>query len=396
MRYLLDERTGSIKGKFKADWEFDLDNNIDYVAFEFEERRSLPAQPPGEEQLYTEFANIALPIYQPLFEKQWVPFKEFEGFMLPSEEEIFDSERLLDLAWKIGPLFGSYDDNVGLISESKIIEPLDSWFSAAKMLNLAIRAQAWLSDRSDMGLGDMIYFVCHAGRGDQEYWELVSLYPRNPGEVYGDFLELSEEEEHRLFLPATDKAFPDMTFLTEWEVEPPVGRRLSPLTVSLIPNGMKEPTIPLGYASFRYMTETRETAAIADALIAQTVRSLVLLHTHRIYHDLHDGFFGVAYGSQLERFWYNFGADAALGKLGVCLHCGQVFEAMQERKDSKVYCSTPCQENAKSARNYRKRKIRAAIDSECTNDVAYLLHYLDDYRISRKMVEDVLAEEKSE
>jgi len=70
-------------------------------------------------------------------------------------------------------------------------------------------------------------------------------------------------------------------------------------------------------------------------------------------------------------------------------HSGRVFEAMADRKR---FCSTDCQEYAKSARNYRKRKIREAIERERSHDVLYLLHVLDDPKITREMVEGILAE----
>ena len=54
----------------------------------------------------------------------------------------------------------------------------------------------------------------------------------------------------------------------------------------------------------------------------------------------------------------DFAADAALGKLGICPQCGNVFEALSERRDTKRYCSATCQANAKSTRQYRRRKIR--------------------------------------
>jgi hypothetical protein len=93
----------------------------------------------------------------------------------------------------------------------------------------------------------------------------------------------------------------------------------------------------------------------------------------------------------LERLWHSFATDAASGKLGVCEHCGQVFEAMSERRNVKRFCSVTCQEYAKSARQYRRRKIREAAEQECSNDVLYLLHILDDPKITREMVEEVLA-----
>ena len=68
-----------------------------------------------------------------------------------------------------------------------------------------------------------------------------------------------------------------------------------------------------------------------------------------------------------------------------------LLEAMSERKDVKRYCSVTCQANAKSARQYRRRKIREAITSECSNDAYYLLHYLDDPTITLELVQEVLA-----
>ena len=132
----------------------------------------------------------------------------------------------------------------------------------------------------------------------------------------------------------------------------------SPLRVAAVPDGASEPTVPVAYASFGYMIDNPETEPIARALVAHLVRGLVLLHTHRVRHDLHDGFFGVVYNNLLEKLWMDFAADAALGKLGICEHCSDVFEAMSERKDVKRYCSVTCQANAKSARQYRRRKIR--------------------------------------
>jgi hypothetical protein len=120
------------------------------------------------------------------------------------------------------------------------------------------------------------------------------------------------------------------------------------------------------------------------------VRAFVLLHTHRVRHDLHDGYFGVVHNNLLERLWMSFASDAAQGKLGVCENFGDVFQAAQERKDRKVYCSKICQEYAKSARNYRKRKIRETIAAEGSEDVDYLLHILSDPKITREMVESVI------
>jgi len=181
------------------------------------------------------------------------------------------------------------------------------------------------------------------------------------------------------------------SFLRHQNVERVYGR--PHLSVSAIPDGMGEHTVPAGYATHRFMTaRCVENEPTARALLAHMLRSLILLHTRSVYHDLHDGFFGVAYNNLLEHLWYSFASDSALGKLGVCEHCGRVFEAMAERKDRKRFCSTNCQEYAKSARNYRKRKIREAIVRECSDDVLYLLHVLDDPKITQEMIEAVLKE----
>ena len=68
-----------------------------------------------------------------------------------------------------------------------------------------------------------------------------------------------------------------------------------------------------------------------------------------------------------------------------------MFGRKAERKDRKRFCSTNCQEYAKSARNYRKRKIREAIVRECSDDVLYLLHVLDDPKIAQEMIVNLPA-----
>ena len=75
--------------------------------------------------------------------------------------------------------------------------------------------------------------------------------------------------------------------------------------------------------------------------------------------------------------------------------CEQVFEAAHERRDGKRFCSTRCQEYETSARQNRKRKIRAACEEECSTEVENLLHVLDDPKITQVMVDAILAESKS-
>jgi hypothetical protein len=345
-------------------------------------------------QFYIGFANIVQTSSVPLLDKDWLPFNEFERFRLAGDEEIFDHELLLGIAEKIGPLFGAYDDDGVLITESEIREPASCWFAAARLLNFAIRAHAYLSGRSDdVNLDDEVYYLFHTGRDESNCWECVKFFADELSSPYLDMLSLSEEKQKRLLLPATDTGTPRHTFLSRWDAASPQHHGCPHLFVHVIPDDMDEHTAPVGFATHRFMT-TRDGGdeSTARALLAHMVRSLVLLHTHRIYRDLHDGYFGVAYNNLLERLWYNFATDAAIGKLGVCEHCGRVFEAMAERKDRKRFCSTDCQEYAKSARNYRKRKIREAIERECSHDVLYLLHVLDDPKITREMIEAVLLE----
>jgi hypothetical protein len=401
MRYLFDTRSGQIRGKFETGYDFDGERSNgsfanEYIAFRFEETDALPALAVEGSQFYIDFANIALPNQLPLLDEGWVPFEEFKYFLLPQPDgEICDENQLFEVAEKTGPLFGVHDESAGHIKPAEIIEPLLCWFDAARILNLAVQAQAYLAGRANaQALDDKIYFILHTGHGENDfYWEAVSYYPEELSDPYSAMLEFCEDELARLFLPAKEKAFADMTIITHWDTDVLPWRSHPKLSVKLIPNGMAaEPIKPVAYTTFSYLASKPETEPVARTLVAHMVRALVLLHTRRVYHDLHDGFFGLAYNNLLERLWMSFAADAALGKLGVCEHCGNVFEAVTERKDRKIYCSKDCQEYAKSARNYRKRKIREAIAEECSEDVDYLLHVLGDPKITPEMVESVVKE----
>jgi hypothetical protein len=68
--------------------------------------------------------------------------------------------------------------------------------------------------------------------------------------AYFEMLELSEEENHQLFLPAKDAAFPDKTFITRWRpMSGGLGKSL--LSVKLIPNNMTNQTVPVSFASHK-------------------------------------------------------------------------------------------------------------------------------------------------
>ena len=399
MRYTFNPRTGRVRGNFTVHNDFegkelpDGSFEVDLLAFRYGEDADSIGLLGDDTQLYISFANIAIPAALPLLEKEWIAFNDFRCSQCRQPDDTgCDFSRLVEFAEKSGPLFGVFDEGTGHITKDQILEPESCWYDAAKTLSLAIRIQAWLAGRTDgSDLDDVLYFTLHTGRKEEEfYWECASFFPDQLASPYFEMLELEECERERLFLPASDVGFPDLTFVTLWK---PHGHGLwnhSSLRVSAVPSGMSETTVPVAYASFSYMIDNPETEPIARALVAHLVRGLVVLHTHRAHHDLHDGFFGVVYNNLLEKLWMDFGADAALGKLGVCDHCGDVFEAMSERKDVKRYCSVTCQANAKSARQYRRRKIREAIASECSNNAHYLLHYLDDPTITLELVEEVL------
>lgn len=391
MRYLFDSRSGQIRGTFTVEFDFDLDNDIDYLLFKFDERTEYPSLQVEGTQFYADFANIVHPSSVALLDRDWIPFNEFEYFRQASDKKIYDDELLLELAAKIGPLFGSDDEQGDLMTPHEIREPISCWFAAAHTLNFAIRAQAYLTERSgSANLDDEVYYLLHTDKNEVNYWECRKFFGERLSEPYLNMLSLTGEEHRKLFIPTSDNAFPGVTFLTRWESESHVRNNLPTLSVSIIPDGMTTPTAPVAYTTQHYMAVNTETEPVAHATLAHMVRSLVLLHTHRIYHDLHDGFFGVAYNNLLERLWCCFAADAALGKLGVCEQCGRVFEAMSERRNRKRFCSVECQEQAKSARNYRKRKIREAAEYHGAGDIDYLVHVLDDPKITREMVESVV------
>jgi len=399
MQYLLDPRSGQIRGKCDAGYDFDgkeyypsgYENT--YYAWRYKSFTEMPTLAVEGRQFYIDFANYATPPYSYLLKEDWVNAEDFTGLLPVDYDELFTECKPFITVEQMGPLFGIYDEASDLIKPTKILEPENCWRDGAKLLNVAIRLQAFLSGRSNgFDLDDSVYFILHDGAGDKSYWECLSFYPHGLRSPYKEMLELSEEEQQRMFIPARETTIEGMTVLTSWKPKSPTKWNSPDLSVSLIPDGMSTTTLPSAYVSVKYMLQHSETVPVVRVLFAHLLRALVRLHTHRIYFDLHDGFYGVAYNNLLERLWHDFANDAALGKLGVCELCGEVFEAMSERKDVKRFCSVSCQENAKSARQYRRKKIRKVIEYECTNDVLYLLHVLDDPEITREMVEEALAD----
>jgi hypothetical protein len=392
MRYLFDPKSGMLKGRFTCDWDYDLDGEDDHIQFTYSDSGEPPVLSIDGEQFYVKVANLVRTTPNALLDNDWVGVQDFRGFRTDNFEDAYDDWEVLDIAKKTGPLFGSYDEAAGLMSTDEIREPLLGWFEAVRSLAFAIKAQAWLTGRGEgEWLDDELYFIHHVGK-EQEWWECVRYSFRELSGPYSAMLKMDDVSSKRLLLPAREERIPGHFFSVGWDAtsEPCGGRPR--LSVSMIPEGFNSQSIPSAYVSFRYMRKHQELEPAARAMIAHLVRALVLLHTHNIYLDLHDSYFGTAYNNLLEHLWCSFALDGARGKLGICKQCGHVFEATNERKDRKVYCSTYCQENAKSARQYRRNKIRKAIEEECSYDVLYLLHVLDDYSITREMVEEVVAE----
>jgi len=356
-----------VRGAFEVNYDFEgkelEDGNFetDLLAFSYAKEQDRREPVADRAQLYIDFANIAWPPAIPLLEEEYTVFEKFAPFQLPEQDETnCDEDRLCEFAEASGPLFGVFDKGVGRITSEKILEPESCWYDATKTMSLAVRIQAYLAGRAEASdLDDAIHFILHSGADEADfYWECASFYPSDLDRPYWDMLELSEDEQGRLFLPASEAAWPGLTFLTHFDPRGPGKGNHSALSVSAIPDKLTGRTVPYAYTTFSYLASKPETENLARVLVGHLLRALVLLHTHRVHHDLLDGYFGVVYNNLLERLWMDFAADAALGKLGVCAQCGNVFEALSERRDTKRYCSETCQANAKSTRQYRRRKIR--------------------------------------
>jgi hypothetical protein len=405
MHYLFDPRSGQFRGKFNSLYgsapedENDHDRRMDYLGFYFEDVKAMPELAVEGMQFYTRLANVYWRYDFGLFETGWVKFDVQEDFLLTVPSDRFEESGLNYLADETGPLFGTDDKTEDLMSEIGIIEPTSCWVAAAKTLNFAIRAQAFLSGRQNgWSLDDACYFVLHTGRGkDDFYWECVfcSTIPESP---YGDMFDLTDEEKQRLFLPAKETTWPGYTIITSLKQFGVLPWAL--ISVKLIPNSFPvQQTVPVGYALHSYMAKNPETEPVARLLLGHLIRSLVIIHTQRIYHDLHDGFYGVAYNNLLERLWHNFAADAALGKLGICKQCGEVFEALSERKDQKQYCSMTCQENAKSARQYCRKKLREFLADKPVGyrpTIAEAIHATNNTRVNDELIDQVLKQMAAE
>ena len=400
MRYMFDPRTGRVRGAFEVNYDFEGEEledgsfETDLLAFSYAKEQDRRKPVADRAQLYIDFANIAWPPSLPLLEEDYTVFDKRIAFQLPQPDETTcDENRLFDFAEAAGPLFGVFDEGVGHIAPEKILEPESCWYDAAKTLSLAVRIQAYLAGRAKASdLDDAIHFILHSGGGEKDfYWECASFYPGDLDRPYWDMLELSEKEQARLFLPASETAWPGLTFLTRFDPRGPGKWNHSALSVSAIPDKLTGRTVPYAYTTFNYLASKPETEALARVLAGHLLRGLVLLHTHRVHHDLLNGYFGVVYNNLLERLWIDFAADAALGKLGVCPQCGKVFEALSERRDTKRYCSTTCQANAKSTRQYRRRKIRqlaAGLGRRPTLEEAQ--NAANSYEVTEEMIDTAL------
>jgi hypothetical protein len=372
MLYYFDTKSGQFRGQFISHFydgdTDDYDRRFDFLSFNYDEMETLPDLPVEYAKFYIDFANVSQPPYPDvklLGVDDWIAFEEFEKFNWIYPLEGMNEDRLLRLPDDTGPVFGIYDEQHGLMDGRYIVEPTECWAEAARVLNVAIRAQAYLSGRTDKGmLDDAICFILHTGRGkDDFYWECVLPMPYLDS-PYLDVVEMPDEDKKLRLLPIKEKSAPGYNFLISWQPHHTNDWRGKHVSVSMIPAAMSEQlTKPVAYASHSYLANNLKTEDFARLLLGHLVRALILIHTHRIYHDLSNGVYGVAYNCLLERLWHSFASDAALGKLGICTHCGEVFEAMGERRDTKQYCSITCQANAKSARQYRRKKLRELIVS---------------------------------
>jgi hypothetical protein len=277
----------------------------------------------------------------------------------PQPIELTSDDDLLALAKRLGPLFGG--GGVAQVDGvySVICEPIKAWQIAAKNINFAMRAKAVLDNRStDDWLDDELYFMYYDFGKEGFTWMAFKRFFGGLPKPYKQSLTYTAAELKGLFQPV---GFSDgAAQLTEWRLSGPAASGNPTLKTSFTTSrALQLPEDRKTYlVSNQYMRSTPANNQTRLSLTTTIMQSLIKLHTYRVRYGWYSDIYSLNYNNLLERLWHNVGVGASQGKLGICQHCGRLFNADTERKDRKLYCSLYCQEAAKSKRHYCKRVVR--------------------------------------
>lgn len=200
---------------------FDVSIEGDFLRFDFEEvaedkRAPYPAL--GSSKVIRDFINLVV-----CKEERGYALEIEEGSNLPRRcfsQKMADQyalrdesgEELLDLAGEIGPLFGVYDFDHGLVEGCTVKEPIDWWRSAAGTMGFALRLREVSRDRSLLSQLDAEVQPSIVAYERSCVCKLDYFNDLGFTGSYGDLLLAGESEYHRAFPPTTSSIYGDGVF----------------------------------------------------------------------------------------------------------------------------------------------------------------------------------------
>lgn len=118
-----------------------------------------------------------------------------------NEYRLVDSscEELVDLAYEIGPLFGVYDFDSGMVCGLTVREPVDWWRAAAGALSCAMRMRDAASDETYWRFMSSEVELCRAVTDELRVLKAVYISDLGFPGAYGRMIAVGESEYHRAF-----------------------------------------------------------------------------------------------------------------------------------------------------------------------------------------------------
>ncbi|HIW75058.1 MAG TPA: hypothetical protein H9877_00245 [Candidatus Gordonibacter avicola] len=284
-------------------------------------------------------------------------------FLYPSPFATGKREEIIGLAEKIGPLLPA---KMGEPIEEIIKEDALLWQQAASDLAFAIKCIGVVDGRAKVNVLDSDIFISVALREKKD--QLFRVTRPWLGGMHKGYSEHLGSSAHTFSPEAMYEETPDEYWNSFWLKKSYGKSEVQCLVVDLRIEDIK-PTHS-EYYHLRPSLFWKFSKEDCLKMISETFRAMTSWYTRGIRFDwstpsyrskeamdeLHTKIFAPVFRNPLERFWFDLSQDASRGKLGVCARCGRYFSAENERKDKKKYCSKDCQERAKSARQYRRKK----------------------------------------
>lgn len=363
-----DSSIGQMIASFKADYHCDSNS----ISFEYEPLDRAIDDVNADLGSYVELANAISPIMDWSLlrediilvkgQEQWDRLLPPE-YLCPSPFAIGKRKKVLDLAEKIGPLLPA---DLGKPIEEVIKEDVQLWQQAACDLAFAIKCIGVLEGRAEVKVLDSDIFLSRALREKKD--QLLRVTKPWLSGMHRGYSEFLESSTHTFPPEAKYEETPDEYWNSFWLKKSYGGTEVQCLVVDLRVEDSKPTSSE--YCHLRPSAFWEFSKKDCLKMISETFRTMTSWYTRGIRFDwstpsyrskdsideLHTKIFAPVFKNPLERFWFDLSQDASRGKLGVCARCGRYFSAENERKDKKKYCSKDCQERAKSARQYRRKK----------------------------------------